>query len=251
MNKLEAGMLANFTVDPSLMPLENLIVLAIFLLAVLLIIIIFIAKYVQKIGPLDIRKSTIQNETQHEMDSEIAGEDRKLIKIIKSIIKRMELRLENLLSDFGICSSTARALVEGISRILEDSAGENHFTTVLMPENRDLYISNLVGTMEDKYKSIYNKLPRVSCINEGKLPPWDTIKDTMQKFIAYMVDNYYCTEVIKTCICKIQIYQKYEPKFASDNFHAVNLVKMIKKNNKYIQQLDRHGKGWPPLEELS
>ena len=249
MNLLQAGPLANFEINPSTIPLENLIVLTVFLLAVLLIIVIFVARYVRKIGPLDLRKTAIQNELQHEMDNEIAGEDKKLLKIMKSIIRRHELRLDNIFYDYEVCSTTARALVEGICRLLEDSVGENHFTSVLMPENRESYINNLLNGIEDKYKSIYNKLPHVSCINEGKLPPWESIKETMQKFIIQLVDNYYITEVIKTCICKIVIYQKYEPKFKGDDFQSGNIVRMISKNNKYIERLDRHGKGWA-VEEL-
>ena len=217
------------------------------IILIIAMVLFALIRYAGKLGPVDFRKMNIIGDESHNLDNDITEKDKQLQKNSLVITERMGLRLTNIFMKYNMCPLTIKTLVLAVSRPLERSAFENHFTTVLMPEKRDAYVENLLRFIEDEYTAVFNSIPPVSCINEDKMPAWVTICPEMKKFLLLWVEHN-ITETIKTCIRKIEIYRQKEPTFKDNLRMSEIILKRMQKNDDYIKKLDRHGKGWTEEE---
>ena len=237
---LQSSANASFAFDFTQMPLANLIVLVAAILLLIGIVLFVFAKYVGKIGPIEMRDKSNGNAI-HEMNSENDEHDAQLRVQARLKISILEPRIDNTLYDLKVCPITRIALKGAIKYVMTVSASDNHFTTVLMPDNRDEYLNNLLRSTEDLYVSICSAVAGIKCEKYEPLMPWDRMRETAKRIIIEWI-NLVSRETIKTCLKKIGVCEKYEPRFKGDSYRSGIVVRTIAKNKKYIEQLDSRRK---------
>jgi len=237
---LETGAIINWDITTSHPLTVGIIVGGVFLIIGLLLF--ALVRYSGKLGPIDFRKLNVMGEASHALDLDIQEKDKQLQKSVFVITERMSNRLTNIFNEFGYCSMVVNTLVYVVLRPLIRSVFENHFTTVLMPDKREIYIGNLLTAIEDEYLTVFNNVQHINCNFDVKLKAWAEVAPVLKKFLLLWVD-FVVTETIKSCIRKIEIYRQKEPLFHGNDRMSKVIVERIGKNNDYIKMLDRHGKG--------
>ena len=245
LNLLQTGAQASVDLNLSTIPFANLMAVLITLLFFLTIILFVIIKYVKKIGPIDLTKEHKGQTELYHMNIENDENDAQLRLKIQLITSSMKTRINNIFYQFRTCPVVVIALSNSVRAPLYNSASNNHFTTVLVPDKRDWYIDGLLKSIQDEYVAISNSIVGISCIKENTLPPWEgsenSMKSLIRLFLLEWADNV-ITEVIKTCKKKIETYEKYKPKFKGDEYRTGIVDHCINKNNNTITLLDRHGR---------
>ena len=229
----------------STIPYINLITVIIAVLLLLGIILFVLVKYVKKIGPVDLNKEHKGQTEVYYMNAENDEHDAQLRLKIRLITSSMKTRINNIFYAFRTCPVVVIALSNSVRMPLYNSASNNHFTTVLVPEKRESYIDGLLRSIQDEYVAISGSIIGINCIKENTLPAWDGTDDSMKTMIKqflYEWVNDVVTEVIKTCLKKIEVYEKYLPEFKNDEFRTGFVNACITKNKNYISLLDRHGR---------
>lgn len=246
---LEAG--ASVDLNLSTIPFPNLIATYILVMLLFVAILFVIVRYVRKIGSVELDKENSIESFAYEMNRSIAKVDDDIRMRARTITASLKTRLRNIFYESGMCPVAVIALTNSALGPLYDSAANNHFTSVLMPEHRDNYLNKMLKAIEDEYRSTYNALLNFECgVKLGAMPSWETKaengitpRERVQNFLSDWVNDV-MTETIKSCIKKIEIYKSYEETFKGDKHWSGILEICISKNEKYISFLDRHGKGW-------
>ena len=248
---LQSG--ATASIDFSTVPLVNLIVVVATIMVMFFALLFVIVKYVKKLGPIDLEKENHVESSVYEMNKENHGVDKDTESRIRNITGSLETRLNNIFFEARICPVSVIALTYSALQPLYSSIANNHFTTVMQPNNRDNYLNGILRSIEDKYRSTYNAMMNFQCGDKnGNMPKWDEQKNgdesspkiRVQNFLEEWVDSV-TTEVIKSCLKKIDIYKSYEAAFKGNAYRTGILNSCIAKNEKYISLLDRHGKVRP------
>jgi len=249
---LQAGTTANVAVDFTQMSELSHAIIVIGGLLALAMILFVLTKYRGKIYGLDFNKDTIESSV-YEMNREIFNVDDQLRMKVRTITSSLKTRLRNIFYEAKMCPVAVIALTNSAIGPLNDSAANNHFTTVMLPENRDDYLNKLLRAIEDEYRSTYNAMLNFECGDKGGLmPSWERIsdpgietspRDRVQEFLKEWVNDV-TTETIKACIKKIEVYKSYETAFKGNKYRSDILASCIGKNERYKNLLDRHGKGW-------
>ena len=232
-------------------PFLAIIIIAaiVFMFSALLFVIV---KYVRKIGPVDLEKENSVESSVYEMNRDNHNIDKGTESRIRNITGSLETRLNNIFFEAGVCPVSVIALTYSALQPLYSSVANNHFTTVMQPNNRENYLNGILRSIEDKYRSTYNAMMNFHCGDKnGNMPKWeeqknenDSPKVRVQKFLDEWVDSV-TTEVIKACLKKIELYKSYESAFKGNAYRTKILNDCIAKNEKYVSLLDRHGKVRP------
>ena len=250
---LQSGANAEFAFDFSKITTPTAIVIVGGSLLALAMILFFLAKYVRKVGFLDIDKNNSIESSAYAMNNEIDKVDSQMRMKVRTITQSLSSRLRNMFYETGMCPVAVIAITNSALGPLYDSAANNHFTTVMLPENREEYLIKLLKAVEDEYRSTYNAMLNFECGNKiGTMPLWEggisgsagakiPPKEQMQKFLMDWVDSV-LTETIKSCMKKIDIYKGGEIALQGSKRWAGITAACIAKNEKYISLMDRHGK---------
>jgi len=242
MSLLQSGANANIIFDLANTPIAHLVVMAI----LIVIIIYVLVKYYGNIGPLK-RRDQANSDALYHMNCENSELDEQLRVQARLKVSVLDQRLNNIFYDYKVCPVARIALAGAVRGVLQANACDNHFTTVLMPDNRDDYLEGLLKSIEDQYVAIYSAIAGIKCEKDEILPTWEEIKDTIKEFIIEWA-NLVIADVIKTCIKKIAVYKKYEPKFVGDSYRTGIVVGRIAKNKDHITLLDRRRSSTRPQD---
>ena len=237
---------ASVHADLTSIPLVNLalIMAGIILIVVLLLVFLYLVR--PKIGTVDLRKDNIIEASLYNQNHETDKEDKNLCIRIKAGTTTLKNRLMNIFAMYKINPIISISLVNSIIYLLKEKADNNHFTTVLMPENRTKYITDLEKNIEQEYLTLYLAAENycTNCEKFSKMPEWgdgtnlnEQIRGNLYDFTIMWIE--FCiTETIKTCKTKIDIYKKYKHDFINSKYHLDINECCIKKNEKYIEILD-------------
>jgi hypothetical protein len=247
---LQSAATADFAFDFARIPLPNLIVIMIGILIAVAMVLFVLVKYVRKAGFIDMDKNNSVESSAYEMNRAIGEIDEQTRMKVRVITASLKTRLRNIFNEAGMCPVAVIALTNSALGPLYDSVANNHFTTVMLPDNRGEYLNKLLKAIEDEYRSTYNAMFNFECRDKAVIMPrWEkkdeneTPKERIQSFLNDWTDSV-ATETIKSCIKKIDIYKSYESTFKNSKQWSDILGICISKNEKYIFLLDRHGKGW-------
>ena len=219
------------------------------------VLVFVVIKRINKIGPGGIELAKDKDKIDsavYGMNKENDKIDGELIAKVSEITTSLETRLQNIFYESKMCPATVIALTGSTLKPLYDSAKNNHFTTVMQPENRGEYLDKLLKAIEDRYKATYTAMLNFECGGKfGLMPTWDcinndevSIKDKLQNFLKEWVYDV-VTETIKSCVKKIKNYKDYQDAAFKNNKRWSDIMaECITKNERYISLLDRHGKGW-------
>ena len=216
------------------------------IIAILLVIgagLFILVKYGAKIGPVDTRRTKSTESSIEHQSKELKKAEENLRLKIRQATSALNNRLSNIFYEFRMCPSTIEALGRSIPTVLFEAANNNNFNTALLPENKDIYLSNMLKSIQDEYQTRYNSFRGIACEMFGEMPIWDEIKEKIQNYLLEWSDRI-ITEEIKYCDTQIEIYQKYEPHFKSDSYQSGKTVSCIAECKETKNKLDRHGKGW-------
>jgi len=248
---LQSGANADVSLDFSKITLESTIIIVAGFLLGLAMILFFLAKYVRKAGFLDIDKNNSIESSAYDMNDAISKIDDQMHIKVRTITSSLKTRLRNVFYDAGMCPVAVIALTNSALGPLYDSAANNHFTTVMLPENRDEYHNKLLKAIEDEYRSTYNAMLNCECGSRaGAMPLWEggenagngaSPKERVQKFLADWANDV-LTETIKSCIKKIGMYKASEGPLKSSKRWSGIVAGCIAKNERYIFLMDRHAR---------
>ena len=236
---------ANIDLNVATAPLANLLVFFGFITFIFLVVIFVIVKYVKKIGTVELDRDSTEGHV-YKLNKDISEIDEQMRMQVRTITSSLKTRLRNIFFDAKMCPVTVMALTNSALEPLYDSAENNHFTTVMLPENREDYLNKLLLAIEDEYRSTYNALQNFECGSKlGVMPNWEgggeiSPKERLQHFLDDWVYSV-ITETIKSCTKKIDIYTSYESVFKGNKYRTDILKACIEKNEKYLVFLDRRG----------
>jgi hypothetical protein len=246
---LQSGFNTAIDLNLATIPFVNLLAVLIGILVFVGLILFVMVKYVKKLGPVVLGKEHAFQSFTYDMNRENNELDNQLRMKVRLITSSLNTRLNNIFYEFRVCPVVLIALSNSVRNPLYASASNNHFTTVMLPENRESYIDGLLRAIEDEYQAVYNAIISAKCEKERYIPDWSTsedkdknsMRDRIRMFLMEWANDV-ITEIIKTCIRKIEVYEKYEPEFKHDSYRSGIIINCIAKNKNYISLLDRHGK---------
>ena len=170
---LQSGAQASFDINPSTMPFANLLVIIIAALVLAAGLLYVIVRYVKKIGPIDLSKEHSSQTSLYAMNRENQELDDQLRMQVRAITMQLKTRLRNIFMEFRTCPVAMIALSSSVPGLLYASAYNNHFTQVLLPENRDKYLESLLMAIEDEYKAVYLAASGNRCDEGETMPEWE------------------------------------------------------------------------------
>ena len=245
---LQSGANADISVDFTHMTFANTVVIIIGALVALVLVLFFLAKYVRKAGFIDLDKNNTIESSAYEMNKAIDGIDSQMRIKVRTVTSSLKTRLRNVFYEAGMCPVAVIALTNSALGPLYDSAANNHFTAVMLPENYDDYFDKLLKAIEDEYRSTYNAMLNFECGDRiGSMPSWDGEKDPgkegsprerVQKFLTDWM-NSVLTETVKSCFKKIEVYKNSESALKGSKRWTDIVANCIAKNEKYISLMDR------------
>jgi len=246
---LQSG--ANIDLNVTTAPVVNLVIVFGCIMIMFFVLVFVIIRYVKKIGPLELDKDTIESQV-YEMNRDIFSVDDQMRMRIRTITSSLKTRLRNIFYEAKMCPVAVIALTNSALGPLYDSAANNHFTTVMMPEHREEYLNKLLRAIEDEYRSTYNAMRDFECSNDktGVMPRWEgkngndiSPRERVHEFLKEWVNNV-TAETIKACTKKIEVYKSYESAFKGNKYRSDVLAACITKNERYKSLLDWHGGEW-------
>jgi len=247
MPMLQSGANADISFDFSKITLPNTIIIVIGFLAGLAMILFFLAKYARKAGFIDLDKNNSIESLAFDMNAAIDKIDGQLRMEVRAITSSLKTRLRNIFYEAGMCPVAVIALTNSALGPLYDSAANNHFTTVMLPENREDYLIKLLKAIEDEYKSTYLAMLNFECGDRiGVMPLWegeenagaDSPKNRVQKFLSDWVHSV-LTATVKSCLKKIDVYKDKENALKGSKRWVGIIASCIAKNERYVTLLDR------------
>jgi hypothetical protein len=171
------------------------------------------------------------------MNDENQEHDEHLQARLRQYTTGMRTRIINAFRDTKMCTMTRRAMSGAVRFPLYESITNNHFTEVLLPSNREAYKNRIVTNIRDEYEDVFYASTDVGCGQE-MLPSWEEARGIIDRFLNDWVSAV-IQEVIKTCKCKIDTYNKYLPDFEKNgDEYRVKITKdCIAKNERYVELL--------------
>jgi hypothetical protein len=174
------------------------------------------------------------------MDEDIKKLDEQCKTKCRLITTKLKGSLIHNLREFDVCMMGRRAIASATRFPLYEAIASNHFTTVLMPGQIREYREGIIKEVEAEYTQIYDDNQDVPCPS-STLPPLNVIRPIIAKAIEDSWFRPIAAEVSKTCLLKIEVYEKYRPRFLAedDEFRAGICDECIRKNREYIRELER------------
>jgi hypothetical protein len=223
------------------MPLANIIVIVSAVLLALGLFLWFLSRHVTKLGPVELRKEHVGETNLENLRREIKTHDDAFRTRIRSIITAMEPRLVTVFAQHKVCAVIRLSFAWAVLGPLYDAAHDNRFTSVLLPENRDVYIDRVMTAIRTRFMSVYILSQEIRCTITEYAPTWDAMEKEIKEFYYSLLDAI-ITEIIKTSLKKIEVYKSYEEMFKDDDYRHGKIVAVIAEENQVISLLDRHGK---------
>lgn len=153
--------------------------------------------------------------------------------LIKSV-KKLEGDVYKIFKSFLICQYPALCVVDIFEDALMERVHFNNMKKKLMKENRQDYLSSIVGDIKKNYIVFYEQLQNLHC---GEVyPEWEKIEDSVvsvvKKWLLQCVDCY-----IVNVKKKIKLYKKTTEKFILEDIRRLATTLPLKKNKYYLVNL--------------
>ncbi len=209
-------------IDLNTIPYLNLIIIAVFAVIGL---ILMRRLGIKSIGPikLDIEDKDSMAELNRKNDQADCNLRDRMRDYVDELGETME--------DCIACDAlTAYALSSSLRFPFYKTVNNNHFTTVLMPENIAGYKERLIIQLQTRY----NKVEKLS---NGGLPPFSDKKEIVvewvEKFICFLKG-----EVVITCKEKLKNNERYKKSIKSTRWNDI-ISENEEKNKRYIKELEK------------
>ena len=222
MGSLIKGEYMNTTLDLTAIPFMNLIVIIIALFGF-----IFVMRKlgVTSVGPLKLEyrdqgSMNAMNKANLEADSALRDRMRDFVDEL----------WETMASAFNCEPIISYAVSSSLCFPFYKTVNNNHFTTVLLPENIEAYRDRILVQLKNRYNKIVN-------VSNGHLPPYEEnillIEGWLDLFLRTLKG-----ETNVTCREKISIYQKYKKSMCGDYWKDI-IEECIEKNKRYAEVIHK------------
>lgn len=220
------------------MPLLNLVVLCVTVLAALSLIAYVLSKagFIQ-FGSFTIRKEQEGQTSMHAMDEENNDLDDFLHLKLRQMTGALRQRIINMFAGFPTCAMTKRTLSSALRYPLYESIGNNHFTKELMPGQADKYRQRILDSLKDEYEELCYISDEGSC-EKNSLPPWKSASMIVEQFLDMWLKE--TASLVQDCSKqKLEVYKKYlvSYKNSKDDFRVSITEACIEKNTRYIESI--------------
>lgn len=220
------------------MPLVNLIVLCVTVLAIFAILAYILSKagFIQ-FGSFTIRKEQEGQTSMHAMDEENNDLDDFLHLRLRQMTGALRQRIINMFAGFPTCAMTKRTLSSALRYPLYESIGNNHFTKELMPGQVDKYRQRILDSLKDEYEELCYLSDEGSCENNS-LPPWKSASMIIEQFLDMWLRE--TANLVQDCSRqKLEVYKKYLVTYGKnkDDFRVSITEACIEKNTRYIESI--------------
>ena len=154
--------------------------------------------------------------------------------LIKSV-KKLDADVYNIFSPYVHCQFPSLAIIDIFEDVLMERVNFNNIKEKLQNDEREAYINTIVEDIKNNYTLFYVHLKALHC--GENYPEWAVIEDEVKKLIkswlAKVAQNY-----IDNVSKKIEMYKKYAKKFETDTFKKTAINFPLKKNKKYLEELN-------------
>ena len=231
-------MSGNVDADLNSMPLVNLIVLIVGVIAIILVIAFVIKKFGIQVSKGTIKASdykydqdcqTIMYHLQETIDS-IDYETRCAM---RRQTKPCNYKIAQIGNIQDMCHSSRRSLFYALKEPFYDYINNNHFTREFLPENFEPYRTSLIEYIRETYQELFFEYNFDDC-DKNRMQEWDEVADDMEMFVdSWLV--MIMTAVKRACARKIEEYKKVLPDVQKSNHWNTVVTGCIDKNTKYIE----------------
>jgi hypothetical protein len=245
---LQAGRAENIVNSVGTLTEGQTIILCIFILLVIpttvLSIYFFVKKLnIRKFGPVERleeqqkqffdeqqRRNEVRNRSmsdQHFMDEENKENDEHLKERCQERTINMRLFFQNELAAIIDDPLTVSAICVHFRATFSNAIIKNHFTKELVPERYAKYRERILNELRAEYVNLALR-------SNNRIPDVDIVLPIMENFLnswLYMIKDELCT----TCQEKINVYERYKPRFNETPDLKEIVDWCIKKNQDYIR----------------
>ncbi len=216
-------------IDLSTIPPINLIIIGCFAIIIIILVIVLLV-VIKKLGLKKIGPIPLEFEDRDSM----ASLNRKNDQADSNLRDRMRDYVDELGETMEACiecdALTAYALSSSLRFPFYKTVNNNHFTTVLMPENIAGYKERLIIQLQNRYH-------KVEKLSNGGLPPFSDKKEIVvewvEKFICFLKG-----EVVITCKEKLKNNEQYKKSIKSTRWNDI-ISENEEKNKRYIKELEK------------
>ncbi|MCQ2086546.1 MAG: hypothetical protein MJZ37_00520 [Bacilli bacterium] len=223
------------------MPLSNLIVIFVGIIAVISITLFL----VRKLG-LSISKGTLKT-SDYEYDQTCQTVMYHLQEVIESVdyelrcsmrrqTKSCNYKISKISCIEKMCQTSRRSLFYAFKDPFYEYINNNHFTRELMPENYPSYRNQLLEMIREIHREILFENTLDNC-DKNVMEQWNSVEESFQT----LIDDWLVmvmTEVRKSCARKIKLYEAEIKNVEQSQHWSQVLQDCIEKNKYYIQVLD-------------
>ena len=228
--------------DLATIPVINIITIGIVIICGLVVVAILIKKLGLSIGAIKPSVYEYDQFCQTEMfhlQEKIADLDKETKINMRRYTKFGAYSIAKICQLDTVCTAIRNSMIFTMKEPLLGFVTENHFTKELTETGYESYRTKVISSVRDTYYDLTCDSKNMKC--DVILPDWEETKDAYIELIdswLYMAVR----EVRKTCLRKIQEYERVL-KIVENNKNWKSIVEnCIKKNNEYIDFLTLKGK---------
>lgn len=135
-----------------------------------------------------------------------------------------------------MCQTSRRSLFHSFKEPFYDFINANHFTREFRPDNIDSYKANLFECIREIHQELSFEYKLDGC-DRNEMDVWTAVSPQFEQ----LVDDWLLMafkEVKKSCIRKIELYERYIPELEKSKHWSEVLSECINKNKEYIKNQD-------------
>ena len=162
--------------------------------------------------------------------------DATLFASLHKVIKKMDGDVYKVFSPYVHCQFPSLAIVDIFEDVFIERLYYNNMKLKLTVDNRKDYLASIVDDIKSNYLLFFMHLKALHC-GEG-YPEWEVIKPEVEKLVASWAKKsmqFYVECVVE----KIELYKKSSRKFETEEFKRIAVMLPLKKNKKYLEELNK------------
>ena len=154
--------------------------------------------------------------------------------LIKSV-KKLDAEVYRIFTPYVKCQFPSLTIIDIFEDVLMERVNFNNIKEKLQNEEREAYVNLIVEDIKNNYTLFYVHLKALHC--GENYPEWNKIEDDVEKLIKQwlvkVAQNY-----IENVSKKIEMYKRYAKKFETETFRKTAINFPLKKNKKYLDNLN-------------
>ena len=155
---------------------------------------------------------------------------------LHKLIKKMDGDIYKVFEPYVHCQFPSLAIVDIFEDVFIERLYFNNMKLKLTVDNRKDYLDSVVYDIKSNYILFYMQLKSLHCGED--YPEWDVIKPEVEKLVASWAKKsmqFYIECVVE----KIELYKKSSRKFETEEFRRIAVLQPLKKNKKYLEDLNK------------